>query len=151
MTRPSFVYAIHIATTPEKLWEALTKPEFTRQYWADRVVSSTWRKGDRLVMTQANGKPDFEGEILEVDPPRRLVFQFHVQDGGRYQAEGPSRVTYEIAQKGATTSLTVTHDDFPEGSAVYDGISNGWPAILSGLKTLLETGRPMAYEWRDCA
>lgn len=151
MNRPSFVYAIHIATTPEKLWWALISPEFTSRYWAGRNVGGDFRKGGRIVMTQADGSPDFEGEILEFDPPHRLVFEFLVQDGGRLQAEGPSRVTYEIAQKAKTVSLNVTHDGFPENSLVYDGISNGWPAILSGLKTLLETGNPMGYEWEDCA
>lgn len=143
MTRPDFVYAIQIATTPERLWEALTSAEFTSRYWHGRRVASTWRKGDPVVMTRSDGGADFEGEILEVDPPRRLVFRFHVQDGAAMQAEGPSRVTYDLKPEGSTVRLTVTHDEFPEGSAVHAGISQGWPGILSGLKTLLETGRPM--------
>ena len=150
MSRPDFVYTIHIATTPEKLWQALTDPAFTRQYWAGREVAATWRKGGTLRMTKPGASDDFAGEILEIDPPRRLVYRFHVQNDAAMKAEGASRVTYELEPAGKTVRLTVTHDEFPEGSVVLPGISKGWPTILSGLKTLLETGAPMPYDRWEC-
>ena len=145
---PKFIYVAYINTTPEKLWEALTTPEFIRQYWAARANSSTWKKGGTLESRSPQGELEWHGKILESKKPRRLVFTFEV--AGR--KEGPSRVVYDIEKpkrgdfhQTRAIKLTVTHDQFPPGSKVYEGTREGWPLILSSLKSLLEPGRAIKF------
>lgn len=140
--RPIFVYTIYIETTRERAWEALTSPEFTRQYW--RKAKSDWQPGSPVRHYLPDGQLEMAGEVLERDYPRRLVWTFQPQDEASL-AEGPSRVTFELSTLGETVRLTVTHDQFPIGSKVFNGIQYGWPAILSNLKTLLEAGRTLPY------
>ncbi len=139
---PAFVYAIYIKATPDAVWAALTRPEFTGKFWWGRRCESDWRQGSSLTLRAPDGEPDFTGEVLESDPPRRLVYTFDV----RKIDEPPSRVTYEIEAVGDSVCLTVTHDRFPADSMVRAGIAKGWPGILSGLKTLLETGAPLGLK-----
>lgn len=150
MEKPRFVYVTLIKTTPEKLWEALTDPAFTRQYWFNTSVESDWKVGSKMVYRWDNGQISDEGIILQAEPPRLLSYTFHHQLDEALRKEGPSRVTFEIEPlsgkqglRGDAVRLTVTHEDFPAGSAVFPRISTGWPAILSGLKTLLETGQSL--------
>ena len=151
--KPKFVYVTLIKTTPEKLWAALTDPEFTKQYWFDTRVESDWKIGSPLAY-HWRGQMANEGTVLECDPPRRLAYTFrHLLDDDMRQ-EPPSRVTFIIeplkskaGPQGDTVRLTVTHEDFPPDSKVFPAISNGWPSILSGLKTLLETGQPLDLTW----
>lgn len=142
MSKPSFVYVTYIRTSPEKLWRALTDGEFTQRYWSGRRVESDWKVGARVTFWH-DGKASDSGEVLECEPPRRLSYSFHVEFVEELRSEPPSRVTFEIEKLGAQVKLTLTHDGFEPGSKVLAGISTGWPAILSSLKSLLETGRPI--------
>lgn len=143
MSEPTFVYVTYLKTTPEALWKALTSPEFTRQYWWDRAVESDWTVGAPIRYRYDDGdKLDIDGEILAVDPPWLLSYTF-TDPSSRKRDEKPSRVTFRVEQVDDSVRLTVTHDEFAPGSPQYKGVSNGWPGILSSLKTLLETGEPI--------
>jgi uncharacterized protein YndB with AHSA1/START domain len=133
------VFEIYIKTTPERLWEAITEPELRRQYNFGVGVESDWTPGSPYTAVHAEaGFPISEGENLEVDAPRRLVQSFTALWSDDVKAEGTSRVTWEIEQVEDSCRLTVTHDQLREGA--NDELYGGWPMILSGLKTLLETG-----------
>ena len=133
------VFEIYIKTTPERLWEAITSSEMREKYTFGVGVETDWTNGSSYRAAHAaSGIPISEGENLEVDPPRRLVQSFHALWGEDVAAEGTSRVTWEIEPVGDSCRLLVTHDQLREG--VNDQIYGGWPMILSGLKTLLETG-----------
>jgi uncharacterized protein YndB with AHSA1/START domain/DNA-binding transcriptional ArsR family regulator len=133
------VFEIYIKTTPERLWEAITDPEIRAKYNFGAGISSDWTPGSRFEMTAGGGAVALgEGENLEVDPPRRLVQSMTALWSDEVKAEGTSRVTWEIQPVGDSCRLTVTHDQLREGA--NDELYGGWPMILSGLKTWLETG-----------
>jgi uncharacterized protein YndB with AHSA1/START domain len=133
------VFEIYIKTTPERLWEAITDPELRSQYSFGVGVNSDWKPGSRYEAAHAAaGVAIAEGENLEVDPPHRLVQSMNALWSDEVKAEGASRVTWEIQQIEDSCRLTVTHDQLREGA--NDELYGGWPMILSGLKTLLETG-----------
>jgi uncharacterized protein YndB with AHSA1/START domain/DNA-binding transcriptional ArsR family regulator len=136
------VFEIYIHTTPQRLWEAITSPEIRARYQFGVRVESDWTPGStyHLVHTGAAG-PLAEGENLEVDPPRRLVQSMRALWGEDVASEGTSRVTWEIEPVGDACRLTVTHDQLREGADEH--LYGGWPMILSGLKTWLETGREL--------
>jgi uncharacterized protein YndB with AHSA1/START domain len=142
MRKPEFVHVTYIRTTPEKLWEALTTSEFSKRYWWDTSVVSDWKVGSPFSLV-LNGQTTDVGEILAADPPRLLSYTFRHVLNERARQERPSRVTFVIEPHGKLVKLTLTHEDFAEDSVVVDGISRGWPAILSSLKSLLETGTPL--------
>ncbi len=142
VSRPAHVHETYIRTTPQKLWDAITDPESTRQYWYGALNRSAWTPGSRWVSESADGELFLEGEIIEADPPRRLVHTFHVVHEPDAAQDPPSRVTWEIVQAGESCRLTVTHEEMGEATEEYT--SGGWTYILSGLKTLLETGAPLA-------
>ncbi len=133
------VYEIYIKTTPERLWEAITDPEMRAKYSFGVSVSSDWQPGSGYESEHpAAGIKIAAGENLEVDPPRRLVQSMVALWSDEVQGEGTSRVTWEIEPVGDSCRLTVTHDQLREGA--NGELYGGWPMILSGLKTLLETG-----------
>src|SRR5471032_2535556 len=134
------VFEIYIKTTPERLWHAITDTEMRRKYTFGAVVTSDWTPGSRFE-GRGNGNLIFEGENLEVDPPRRLVQNFHALWGEDVKSEGTSRVTWEIEPIGDSCRLTVIHDQLAQDA--HAEIYGGWPQILSGLKTLLETGESL--------
>ena len=142
------LFEIYIKTTPERLWEALTNPEMRRKYTFGAVVTSDWTQGSRYE-GHGHGALIFEGENLEVDPPRRLVQTFRALWGEDVKTEGTSRVTMEITQIGDSCRLLVTHDQLREDA--NNQLYGGWPMVLSGLKTLLETGEmlttPGSLQW----
>jgi len=131
------IFEIYIKTTPERLWKAITDPEMRRKYTFGAVVTSDWTPGSRYQAVGA-GRPIFEGENLEIDPPRRLVQSFNAIWGEDVKSEGTSRVTWEIEPVGDSCRLIVTHDQLREDANAQ--LYGGWPMVLSGLKTLLETG-----------
>ena len=139
MRKPEFVYVTYIETTPEKLWEALTSSEFTKRYWWNTEVKSDWKVGSPFALVMDGTTTDV-GEVLEFDRPRRLSYTFHHVLSEAAKKERPSRVTFVLEPYGKLTKLTLTHEDFDAGSVILDGISKGWPAILSSLKSLLESG-----------
>jgi len=133
------VFEIYIKTTPERLWEAITDPEIRSKYSFGAGVRSEWTPGSRMEMSAPNANGLLgEGEILEADPPRRLVHTMVALWGDDVRAEGASRVTWEIEPIRDSCRLTVIHDQLREGANAQ--LYGGWPMILSGLKTWLETG-----------
>jgi uncharacterized protein YndB with AHSA1/START domain len=135
------VFEIYIKTTPERLWEAITDDETRAKYNFGVGVQSEWTSGSSYQGVHPRGGAIAEGENLEVDPPRRLVQSFNALWSGDVRAEGTSRVTWEIEPVGDSCRLVVTHDQLREGA--NDQLFGGWPMILSGLKTLLETGESL--------
>jgi uncharacterized protein YndB with AHSA1/START domain len=132
------VYEIYIRTTPERLWEAITDPEIRARYNFGARVESDWTPGSRMELGHPGAGLLGEGENLEVDPPRRLVHTLTALWSDDVRAEGASRVTWEIEPVGDSCRLLVTHDQLREGA--NGQLYGGWPMILSGLKTWLETG-----------
>jgi uncharacterized protein YndB with AHSA1/START domain len=133
------VFEIYIRTTPERLWEAITDCEIRAKYHFGVQVTSDWTPGARIDLGSPNAPgPLGEGEVLEVDPPRRLVHTMVALWSDDVKAEGTSRVTWEIEPVGDSCRLLLTHDELREGA--NEQIYGGWPQILSGLKTWLETG-----------
>jgi uncharacterized protein YndB with AHSA1/START domain len=135
------VFEIYIKTTPDRLWEAITDDAKRRLYNFGVGVTSDWTPGSRYEAAHPSGVDIAAGENLEVDPPRRLVQSFNALWGDDVKAEGTSRVTWEIEPIGDSCRLTVTHDQLRDGA--NEQIYGGWPQILSGLKTLLETGESL--------
>jgi uncharacterized protein YndB with AHSA1/START domain len=141
--KAKFVYVVYIETTPEKAWDALLEGDLTRQYWLHDNVSD-WRVGSRWEHRRSVGKPqaDLVGRVVEVAPPGRLVLTWAFpQDED--QPSRHTRVAFEIEKVESLVRLTVTHDDLEPGSEMERGITMGWPRVLSSMKTLLETGRPL--------
>lgn len=155
----TYVYATYIRTTPEKLWEALTSGDFSVKYWMGFRFEAELKKGGRLRIIAPKGMEAFsddDGEVLECDPPRKLVYTW--MKGAPEVAKkrnGPSRVTYELQPMGALVRLRLIHENLLPEDVIKDpntfkGINNGWPAVLSSLKSLLETGQEINYK-TDCA
>ena len=142
MSKPEFVYVTYIETTPEKLWEALTSSEFSRRYWWNTDVVSDWKVGSPFSLV-TNGTTTDVGKVLESDPPRRLSYTFQHVTGDEAAREPPSRVIFELEKHGSLVKLTLAHEGFVDGGRTLDGISKGWPAILSSLKSLLESGHAL--------
>ena len=143
MDKSTFVYVIYIAAQPETVWKALLDGEFTRQYWGHENVSD-WKPGSTWEHQRddAAGTVVLLGEVLEAQPPRRLIITWaDPQDRARKNRH--SRVTFEIEPVADMVRLTVTHDELEEGSEMHRKISQGWPRVLSSLKSLLETGRAL--------
>jgi uncharacterized protein YndB with AHSA1/START domain/DNA-binding transcriptional ArsR family regulator len=158
MSKPEFVYTTYIRTTPERLWQGLTDPAFTRQYWGGVAFESDWATGSTFAVEfhDKTKVADPAQVVLESDPPRRLSYTWHTfspewaaaydvsdENLARFAAEPRSKVTFDIEPIGELVRLTVVHDGFDQGSQVLPGISQGWPRILAGLKTLLETGEAL--------
>jgi uncharacterized protein YndB with AHSA1/START domain len=145
MQRPAHVYEVYIRTTPEQLWSAITSPEYTRRYFYGGWYETGWQPGNAYCTRLDDGTVPFEGTLLEVDPPRRLAYTFHYVGDDVTRCEHPSRVTWEITQVGEICKLTLVHDEFAENeTATFEKVGGGWPFILSSLKSVLETGEPLA-------
>ena len=140
MSRSTFVYVTYIWTTPAKLWSALTDAEFMKQYWLGHHCESKWTAGSPWKMVSGKGVITDAGEIVESDPPRRLVIRWQHQQNPELKAEGESRCTMELAPSGSAVKLSITHTIEREPSKLIAAVSGGWPMILSNLKSLLETG-----------
>jgi len=139
----SFVYVTYIAATPDKVFEAITRPEIARRYWGHGNVSD-WTPGSKWEHVRDNAEQTVElvGEVVESTPPSRLVITW----ANASQADDPtaySRVTFEVEAYDDMVKLTVSHDDLVAGSGMANGVSKGWPVVLSSLKSFLETGRAL--------
>jgi uncharacterized protein YndB with AHSA1/START domain len=137
----NFVYVTYIASTPEKVFEAITKPDIARRYWAHENVSD-WKPGSKWEHVAADGTIRIAGKVIECTPPRRLVITWADPSALSDPAKN-SRVTFDVAPLDGMVRLTVTHDELEPGSNMAAGISNGWPRVLSSLKSLLETGQAL--------
>lgn len=143
MSEQKCVYVIHIGAPAERVWEALTRGEFTRRYFHATEVRSTWAAGAAVVFALPGGLPGVKGRVIEARFPTRLSFTWSPQYDAEMARENPSRVTFELEERNHVTRLTITHDDFPPASKVYLHVVDGWSAILCSLKSLLETGEPL--------
>ncbi len=136
----SFVYVTYIRTTAEELWAALIDPDFTRQYWFGMHPESEWRDGAAWRLVFEDGRIGDTGEIVEIDPPRRLMLDWQNEFRPELKAEGHSRCTIELEPMNGAVKLTIAHTMDMAGSKFIEAVSGGWPRILSNLKSLLETG-----------
>lgn len=143
MTGDKFCYVTFIRTTPEKLWDALTKPEFTRAYWAGTTQESEWKKGSSWRALTPDGRIWDTGQIIETDRPKRLVLTWRNEHFPEMRAEGFTRLTYEIEALGKEVKLTLTHEIDVPNSKIIAALGSGWPAVLASLKSLLETGEAL--------
>ena len=136
-----FVYTTYISSTPQKVWDAITTPEFTSQYWGKNLISN-WKQGSKWDMASIDGSNsvNITGEVVESRPPSRLVLSWASPENVGNRSEY-SRVTFEIEMMGSVVRLNVVHDQLKAGSEMAKGISGGWPLVLSGLKSFLETGK----------
>jgi len=139
MSTPKLVYVTQIRTSPAKLWKALTDPDFIRQYWFGCTNTSSWKEGDPIESRDPDGSIAWQGKILKSVPEEELVFTFDSKN--IEHSEKPSRVSFKIDRLPQAMQLTITHDEFPEVSAVRDRVSNGWPSIIENIRSLLETGQ----------
>ena len=145
--KPSFAYVTHIAAAPDQVWRALTDGAMTRQYWYGRRVESDWKIGSPVTFwyeTEGEEAVSDRGIVLESAGPRRLSYTWQVQFVESMRDESPSRVSFDIEAEGEDCKLTVTHDELEAGGEVIQAVRTGWPAILCSLKSLLETGEPLA-------
>ena len=142
MSQETFVYVVYIASTPQKIWDALVRGELTRQYWGHENLSD-WKRGSRWKHVTADAKRTvrIEGEVLEADPPRRLAMTWEDPEAGGKAKR--TRVTMTLEPVKDMVRLTLRHDELPPGSDMLRKISEGWPRVLSSLKSFLETGRPL--------
>ena len=139
---PRHVYEVYIQAPAERVWQALTDSELTKQYYYGNTVESDWKPGSSLRYRNPDGSEAISCEILEADPPRRLVHSFFFPS----TEEPPSRVTWSLDARGPATLLTLEHG-FESETSTYRSVAHGWVPILSGLKTLLETGKPIEIEY----
>jgi uncharacterized protein YndB with AHSA1/START domain len=145
--KPHTVYTIYVAATPEKVWQALTTAEFSRKYFSGFAVELEEKVGGRFVLRAPDGSEHITGEVIACDPSRRLTVTFNVNWPGLIEALGETLVTYDIEQCGEAVRLTMTEaGDREIDDDILSGGRAGWPAILSGLKSLLETGKVPAIK-----
>jgi uncharacterized protein YndB with AHSA1/START domain len=137
MKNPKLVYTLFIRSTPKKTWEAITKPEFTRQYWGELANVSDWKKGSKWEHVTKENETWIVGKVVESEPPKRLVLTWADPD----KLKDESRVSFEIEPVEDMVCLTVKHDHFKAGSKMAGKVAFGWPRVLSSLKTFLETGK----------
>jgi uncharacterized protein YndB with AHSA1/START domain len=142
-----FIYTLYIAAKPEIIWNALTRGEITKKYFFGREVRSAWKKGSRVVYLMEDGGIDIFGEVLEVQKPKLLAFTFDTELKPPELKDHITKVRFELHGQGKTTRLRLVHEDlieedFEKDPNTFKGLNNGWPAILSNLKSVLETGKP---------
>jgi uncharacterized protein YndB with AHSA1/START domain len=137
MKKPKLVYTSFIRSTPKKTWDAICKPEFTRQYWGGMANVSDWKEGSKWEHHNPENEVWITGKVVESVPPKRLVLTWADPD----DLKDKSRVTFEIEKIEDMVCLTVTHDSFKAGTTMTGKVSKGWPLVLSSLKTFLETGK----------
>lgn len=145
--KPTTVYTIYIAATPEQVWQALTSAEFSRKYFFGNAVEVELKVGGAFVVRTPDGAPHISGEVFQCEPPRKLTVTFNVNWPALIDKLGPTLVSYEIEPAGNVVRLTMTEShDRPIDDDILSGGRQGWPAILSSLKSLLETGHALAVQ-----
>src|ERR1700704_3313450 len=145
--KPAIVYTIYIASTPEEVWEALTSAEFSRKYFSGFAIEAELKVGGAFIARAPDGSVHITGEVIECDPPKRLTVTWNVNWPALVEKLGPTLVTYEIEQAGAAVKLTMLQShDRPISEDILSGGRQGWPAILSSLKSVLETGNALVIK-----
>ena len=140
MNKSEFVYVVYIRTTPERLWSALTSADFMKQYWFGMHFQTDWKSGSAWQMVFPDGRVADTGDIVEIDPPRRIVLKWRNEFRPELKAEGYARCTIELEPIADSVKLSITHVMDRAQSQFIEAVSGGWPRILSNLKSLLETG-----------
>jgi len=140
MAKSTFIYVTYIRTTPQELWSALTDAQFMKQYWFGMHCECLWTSGSAWKLVSDTGQIFDAGEIVEADPPRRLVIRWQHRNKPEIAAEGESLCTMDLEASGTAVKLCITHSIDREPSKFIEAVSGGWPKILSNLKSLLETG-----------
>src|SRR5271166_7033850 len=149
MSNSKFVYVTYIRTTPEKLWQALTEPEFLRKFWFGYWQDSEWKPGASWTMRSTDGRVTDAGSIVEIEPHSRMVIKWRNEFRPELKVEGYSRMTYELERQGGSVKLTIVHEIEQDSSKFIEAVSGGWPQVLSSLKSFLETGEPLARPQRE--
>jgi uncharacterized protein YndB with AHSA1/START domain len=145
--KPAIVYTIYIAATPEKVWQALTTAEFSRKYFSGFAIEADLKVGGAFIARAPDGSVHISGEVIECDPPKKLTVTWNVNWPALVEKLGPTLVTYEIEQTGDAVKLTMLQShDRPISDDILSGGRQGWPAILSSLKSVLETGQPLSIK-----
>jgi len=147
----SFVYVTYIRTTPAKLWEALTTPEFNKKFWFGMYQQSEWKVGAPWKLLNSEGKVFDAGEVLECDPPKRLVLKWRNEFKPELTAEGFSRCVMDLEPVDGSVKLTISHSVDRDGSKLVEAVGGGWPKVLASLKSLLETGSALPEIHKQCA
>ncbi len=145
MSTPDYKYVTIIAAPIERVWEGLTSPEFTEKYWHSTRVQSDWSVGSKVEFLVPDGSIGAEGKVLACEAPNSLSYTWQFPQNPETRDETPSRVTFELETIPNGTKLTVIHDRFPDGSKMYEMVSQGWVHVIAGLKTLLETGQAVDF------
>ena len=147
MDKPQFVYVTYISTTPEKLWNALIDAKMTQKYWQHENISD-WKPGSKWEHRSSSKERTLKlvGKVMESTPPRRLVLTWAFP-ADEAREEKHTRVTFDIEPLGDVVRLTVTHDRLEPDSEMFQGITEGWPKVLSSLKSLMEVGKPLPKLW----
>ena len=143
MDKPTFVYVTYIRSTREKVWEALTDGAITQRYWFGHRIEGEWKVGGALKFYDGSGKLVHDDKVLAYDPPTTLSYSWR-SIRPEHADFGTSRVTFTLEQAGDRVKLTMLHDEFPLDRKMLNAVSGGWPAVLSSLKSLLETGTPLS-------
>jgi uncharacterized protein YndB with AHSA1/START domain len=138
-----FVYVTYIRATPEKVWNALLDAEFNKQYWFGAHMESEWKKGAAWKIVLGDGRIADTGEIVEIDKPKKIVIKWRNEFMPELKAEGWSQCTIELEQVADTVKLSILHEIGKDDSKFIQAVSGGWPKIMSGLKSLLETGKSL--------
>ena len=145
--KPAIVYTIYIASTPEKVWQALTSAELSKLYFFGNSVEVDLRVGGAFIVRTPDGALHISGEVIECDPPSKLTVTFNVNWPELIEKLGPTLVSYQIEQSGESVKLTLTQSqDRVLSDDILSGGRSGWPAILSSLKSVLETGKPLIVQ-----
>jgi uncharacterized protein YndB with AHSA1/START domain len=144
MASSRFVYVTYIRTTTKKLWQALIDPEFTKLYWCETCQVSDWKPGASWRLMIPDGRVADAGEVVEIVPEKRLVLKWRNEFKPEMREEGYSRMTCELEKQDESVKLTIIHEIDRSNSKFIEGVSTGWPMILASLKSLLETGEPLA-------
>ena len=145
--KPAIVYTIYIASTPEKVWEALTTADFSRKYFSGLAIEAELRPGGAFIVRAPDGSVHISGEVIACDPPKKLTVTWNVNWPGLVEKLGPTLVTYEIEPSGESVKITMLQShDRPISDDILSGGRAGWPAILSSLKSVLETGKPLVIK-----
>jgi len=139
MSEQPFTYVMHIKSTPEEVWKALTDPDFTEKYCGGRRIRSDWEVGSEIHHIRPDGGHDWHGKVLVVNPPKELSYTWEVE------GESPTKVTFTLMAQGSNVRLMLVHENLPTSEQDYAMAVEGWRAILSSLKTLLETGEPLSF------
>ncbi len=145
MADSRFDYVIYIRATPPKLWRALIEPDFTRQYWVESWQDCQWKVGATWRLMLPDGRVGDAGEVLEIEPEKRLVLSWQNEFLPELRVEGFSRMTYDLEPVGDCVKLTLAHEMEKPDSKLIAGVATGWPSILSSLKSLLETGESLEH------